>query len=50
VNFHVGSSKTTLIIVLVGCFLLFLIVVGREIHKALHPRAKPMRKRKRRTF
>jgi hypothetical protein len=49
VNLQFGS-KATLVAVLVLGIVVVLIVVGREIHRALNPRSKPMRKRKRRDF
>ncbi len=46
----VGSSRTTVIIILAVAILLVLIFTGREIYKAVHPRNKAVRKRKRREF
>jgi hypothetical protein len=39
-----------LVAVLALAILAVLVVVGREMYRALHPRNKPLRKRKRRTF
>jgi len=45
-----GSSRTTIVILLGVAILAVLVLTAREINKALHPRNKAMRKRKRRTF
>jgi len=46
----VGSSRTAVVVVLAVAILLVLVLTAREIHKALHPRNKATRKRKRRDF
>jgi hypothetical protein len=47
---ELGSSRIILLVVLGLAILGVLALVGREIYRTLHPRSKPMRKRKRRTF
>ena len=49
-NFEPGSPKTIVIILLAVAILAILFIIAREIHRALHPRSKPARKRKRRDF
>jgi hypothetical protein len=45
-----GSSRTTILILLGLAILVVLVLTAREINKAVHPRSKALRKRKRRTF
>jgi hypothetical protein len=50
VNFQLGSNRTVIVAILALAILAVLVVIGREIYRATHPRSKPMRKRKRREF
>lgn len=45
-----GTNRTLIVVVLGLAIIAILVVIGREIYRATHPRSKPLRKRKRRDF